>query len=193
MFGGGGRRGDFQLYPTPPPPFCCMQVVVSAVLEGDAAPGSSIGMYLKAEQPAGWGPGQHDLRPSWDAATEGAAAQVVLQPSLTQWRVGAWYVGVVGRDAPVAFTLSISKNECPGNCSAHGTCDTISTEPLQRQCKCAEGYTGADCSKVLRALEYGDTVVQQAGAFEYHFFSLPQPTGAPRAQQGPHHLSCLGS
>jgi hypothetical protein len=87
----------------------------------------------------------------------------------------------VGDDAPLNYTFTISKFDCPSNCSAHGACVTASSAPLRKECRCEEGYAGKDCSQASRALEYGHPVQQEAVAFEIHYFALPTPTGK-RAQ-----------
>ena len=172
---------------------------------------------------AGWGPRQYDLRPRWNAATGDRSIEAVLHRSLSQWRSGVWFAGVVrccrlyrrcrcmawhnsvylpqphpsgmltpcrslhslrslaspqvGSDAPINYTLTISKYDCPGNCSSHGTCVPTGVEPPLRQCLCDEGFGGQDCSKSSLPLEYGVTVHQEPAAFEINYFSLPAPTG----------------
>lgn len=138
-------------------------------------PGSA-DLYLKSEQPAGWGPRQYDLRPRWNAATGDRTLEVVLRAGMSQWRTGVWFAGVVGSSAPVNFTFTIHKNDCPGNCSSHGTCTSTGVEPPQKQCQCDEGYGGIDCSKASSTLEFGHTITQEPVPFELNFFSLPPVT-----------------
>lgn len=153
------------------------QVVVNVQLEDTNSTGG-VDLYLKPEQPAGWGPRQYDLRPRWNAATRDSSLQVALSPDMTQWRAGVWFAGVVGADAPVNFTITFSKYECPGNCSSHGACVPAADNSTRKECACEEGFGGADCSKATRALEYGQPVNQSAVPFELLYFSLPKPTDA---------------
>ena len=100
----------------------------------------------------------------------------------------------MGDDAPLNYTFTVSKFDCPSNCSAHGACVTASSEPPRKECRCEEGYAGKDCSQASRALEYGRPVQQGAVAFEIHYFALPTPTGKRAQTRAGLHvlvLSCL--
>lgn len=76
----------------------------------------------------------------------------------------------VGSHAPVPYTFSISKYDCPSNCSSHGAC-------VGGECQCDDGYGGRDCSLASRALEYGARVEQAPAPFELAYFLLPEPSG----------------
>lgn len=47
-------------------------------------------------------------------------------------------MGVVGDHSPANFTLTISKFDCPLNCSGHGEC-IHGGEATDRKCQCKEG------------------------------------------------------
>lgn len=153
------------------------EVVVNIQLE-EAQSRGSVDLYLKVEQPAGWGPRQYDLRPRWNAATRDSSLEVVLSPGMSQWRAGQWFAGVVGRDAPINYTITFSIFDCPGNCSSHGACQPSEGDPNKKECVCEEGYGGVDCSKATQVLEYGQAVNQTEATFEMHFYALPTPTEA---------------
>jgi hypothetical protein len=156
------------------------EVVVSVAMEGEAGTTgrASFDLFLKAEQPAGWGPRQFDMRPRWNAATQDRALEVVMQPAQSTWRAGVWFAGVVGAHEPVKYTLTISKYDCPRNCSGHGTCMPSAADPRLKECRCEEGFGAKDCSLASTALEFGKTVTQEPAAFERTLFQLPVPTEA---------------
>ncbi len=68
-------------------------------------------------------------------------------------------------------------DDCPRNCSGHGTCVASAADPAKKECQCSEGFGAKDCSLVSTALEFGKTVTQEPAAFERTLFQLPAPTG----------------
>jgi hypothetical protein len=90
----------------------------------------------------------------------------------------------VGSDAAANFTLTVSKYECPRNCSSHGACVPANDSSPYKRCACDEGFGGRDCSKAAHALEYGRQIHQDPAAFEVTYFSLPPLTGALEAARG---------
>jgi hypothetical protein len=50
----------------------------------------SVDLFLKAGAPPGFGARQFDLRPDWNGATGDSALEVVLHPSMNEFRTGIW-------------------------------------------------------------------------------------------------------
>ena len=129
---------------------------------------------MQAGQPPGFGKGQHDARPAWNAATGDRQLQLVLEPSMAAWRAGAWFIGVVGDHAPAAYQITFQRFACPFNCSGHGEC-VDSSSP--RACRCDDGFSGRDCSKDVRPVAWGEAVTSEPAKFDELFFTLPNATG----------------
>ncbi|GAB4820407.1 hypothetical protein N2152v2_007453 [Parachlorella kessleri] len=148
------------------------QVVVDVATEGTYG---YFDMYMKYGQPPNFGPQQFDIRPEWNSALGDKQLEIVLDPTKPQYRPGTWFVGVFGSHEVSNFTLTIQKYDCPMNCSGHGDC-VHGGEPLDRQCRCFQGYGGEDCSKTIATLGYNTEVTHHLRAFEYDYYTLPAPT-----------------
>ncbi|EIE26855.1 hypothetical protein COCSUDRAFT_39831 [Coccomyxa subellipsoidea C-169] len=138
------------------------------------------GLFAKFGKPPGWRYGEWDFRPDWDYfGAEDDELEIRLDATKEAWQTGRWFVGVNGDDAHTCnYTLSISKYNCPMNCSNRGTC--VSAANGTRSCDCfkagtsAHGFFGEDCSNEAEHLQYGVPVIKPESNFEYDFFQLPE-------------------
>jgi len=118
--------------------------------------GTDCDLYLRANQMPTLT--QYDFR---QASNLPNFALSVVNPSQ-----GTWYAGVFGFttcDYKIILTL---RQECPNNCSLHGSC-TSGT-----QCVCNSGYTGTMCENANFALSFGTSVIGYVSENTFNYFHV---------------------